>query len=293
MAIIEGQPTARRGMAAAIGPGQRAERHRRERRAEGGEPSLRDGHPGDARQPCERGHIARLALVGRHAERGVAFEMLDRAIAFSPGEIYVGGGHVILEIDEAGFGVGQVGNSRADRWKIARCRADARHRLPRCAGHERLDRLVPIERAARLTVQMHDRGEAPRNRQQIGLEARALGPDIGLDRMQMMAFSGGRDWEGIGVDRVRGGAGDGALFGARIQNGDDGAARRRNRVGSGIGIVIVGGDDDALAGQHLEPSDIAAHRLRQHHAGAVIAGKGQRALDCAGREHDAARADMP
>ena len=51
-----------------------------------------------------------------------------------------------------------------------------------------------------------------------------------------------------------------------------------------VGIVVVGGDDDALAGQHPPAADVAAHGLRQHHAGVIVAGKRHRALDEAGGE---------
>ena len=52
------------------------------------------GHDGEAVD------VGRLALVGRHAERGVALEVLDRAEALALGERDVGGGDVVLEVDE-------------------------------------------------------------------------------------------------------------------------------------------------------------------------------------------------
>ena len=52
--------------------------------------------------------VGGLALIGRHAERGVALEMLDRAEAFGCGERDVLVGHVVLEIDE------RLGLARAD-----------------------------------------------------------------------------------------------------------------------------------------------------------------------------------
>src|SRR5438874_2469643 len=44
--------------------------------------------------------IAGLALLGAHAQRGVALEMLDRAKALAPGELDVAVCNVVLLIDE-------------------------------------------------------------------------------------------------------------------------------------------------------------------------------------------------
>ena len=48
----------------------------------------------------EAGDVGGLALVGRHAERGVALQVLDRAEALALGERDVVGGDVVLEVDE-------------------------------------------------------------------------------------------------------------------------------------------------------------------------------------------------
>ena len=84
-----------------------------------------------------------------------------------------------------------------------------------------------------------------------------------------------------------------AQFMTGVEDRDDLAAGLRDRVGGGVSVVVVGGDDDMAAGQHAETADIAAHRLRQHHAGPVVAGEGQRPLDRAGGENDALRMDVP
>ena len=74
---------------AAMRPGKGADRDGRVGRARGGRAQLRDGALG------ERGHdgvavdAGGLALIGRHAERGVALQQLDRAIAFACGERHV------------------------------------------------------------------------------------------------------------------------------------------------------------------------------------------------------------
>ena len=93
-------------LAKALG-GERAERHRREGRPEARRADLGDrlaerlGHDGEAR------HVGGLALVGRHAERGVALQVLDRDEAFAMREAHVLGRHVVLEVDE-GLALGAV-----------------------------------------------------------------------------------------------------------------------------------------------------------------------------------------
>ena len=52
----------------------------------------------------ERVHVGGLALIGRHAGRGVALDVLDRAQALAHRELDVLGADVVLEIDE-GLGV--------------------------------------------------------------------------------------------------------------------------------------------------------------------------------------------
>src|ERR1019366_9352509 len=46
-------------------------------------------------------HIGQLALIGRHAERGVTLEMLDGAEALTLGKNDVVNGDIVLEIHES------------------------------------------------------------------------------------------------------------------------------------------------------------------------------------------------
>ena len=64
-------------------------------------PTLRDGPSELLRQQREADDVGDLALVGAHAERRVALEMLDRLIAFARGERDVVDGDVVLPVDEA------------------------------------------------------------------------------------------------------------------------------------------------------------------------------------------------
>ena len=81
----------------------------------------------------ERVHVRRLALIGRHAGRGVALDVLDRAHALARRELDVARGDVVLEIDER---LGQLLLRPAAR-RGRTCRRD-RDRAPstlrRCPG---------------------------------------------------------------------------------------------------------------------------------------------------------------
>ena len=85
---------------ASRGSGERAERHRRIGRAEGREPHfgdrllLRGGGDG------ERVHVGKLALVGRHAGRRIALDVLDRPHALLHRKLDVLDADVVLIVDE-------------------------------------------------------------------------------------------------------------------------------------------------------------------------------------------------
>ena len=80
--------------------GNRAEGKRRIGRAEGGDADFRNALARGFRENAEAVEVRRLALVGRHAEGGVALGVLDRLVALALGQFEVGHRHVILEIDE-------------------------------------------------------------------------------------------------------------------------------------------------------------------------------------------------
>ena len=66
-------------------------------------------------------------------------------------------------------------------------------------------------------------------------------------------------------------------------HGDTGFGHIEGRL---IGRVIVGEEDGAFFRGHREAVGVTAHGGGQHHAGAVIVGEHQRALDGAGRQND-------
>ena len=69
-------------------------------RPEGRGADRADIAPGDGSEHRRAIDIADLALIGRHAERGIALEMLGDAKALARGKLHVGHRHVVLEIDE-------------------------------------------------------------------------------------------------------------------------------------------------------------------------------------------------
>ena len=79
-------------------PGQRTERHRRIGRAIGCRADRARVAAGRFRHPPQARHIADLAAIKRHAERGVAFQMLDIIKPLAPGQPQVGAGDIRLKI---------------------------------------------------------------------------------------------------------------------------------------------------------------------------------------------------
>ena len=70
------------------------------RAAEGGRSDLRDRPVTSSERIREAGDAADPPLVGRHAERGVALEMLDRPKALALGKRDIVYRDVVLEIDK-------------------------------------------------------------------------------------------------------------------------------------------------------------------------------------------------
>ena len=93
-------------------------------RTEGREPHRRDRLLLDGRGDGERVHVGELALVGRHAGRGVALDVLDRAQALLDRELDVLDADVVLKVDESLDGsVAEHVQRRAERAAHGRGRA--------------------------------------------------------------------------------------------------------------------------------------------------------------------------
>ena len=100
VAIVDRRAANRVEQCAARRSGERAERDRRIWRAERGQPDLRHLPAGQRGDRGQRIQITGLALVGRHARRGVAFHLLDRVETFARRGGEVLGGDIILEVDK-------------------------------------------------------------------------------------------------------------------------------------------------------------------------------------------------
>src|SRR3546814_18395705 len=83
-------------------------------RTEEGAADLGDGEPALARHQGQADDVGDLALVGRHAERRVALQVLDRAKAFAVGKADVGGGDVVLQVDRKSVVSGKRVSVRVD-----------------------------------------------------------------------------------------------------------------------------------------------------------------------------------
>jgi hypothetical protein len=78
----------------------RANRHRRIGRAIARGAHIADGLVQRMGHHRKADDIGRLALIGGHAKRGVALEMLDRLEALTMGQLNIGHRHIMLQVDE-------------------------------------------------------------------------------------------------------------------------------------------------------------------------------------------------
>src|SRR5215472_16767963 len=84
----------------AMGAGQGTDRNRSIGRAKDRRASLSDRPTSDGCHDCKAVDIGRLALISRHSEGGIAFQVLDGPKAFTLGKQDVVSRYVVLEIDE-------------------------------------------------------------------------------------------------------------------------------------------------------------------------------------------------
>lgn len=85
---------------AAVMTGECANGHRHLRRPIACRADRRDRLTGQRGHDRKAVDVGQLSLIGRHAERRVAFEMFDRTETLALGKSDVVRGHVILKIDE-------------------------------------------------------------------------------------------------------------------------------------------------------------------------------------------------
>ena len=184
---------------------KRAHRDRRMRRAEDGGAGLRNALPRQFGHDRKAQHIAGLALIGRHAQRCIALQMLDRPEVFLIGQLDVLHGDIILLVDPGpALAMGHIPKRRHRNRRIFRLRqvtcdrrkAQIRQRLcghggPRgqrglggqmpggspghgqsgrsvCARHEGRNGIVPDRAAPVVRGQAKVRIPAARNTKRIG-----------------------------------------------------------------------------------------------------------------------------
>ena len=251
--------------------------------------------------------------------------MLDRMHALASGKRDIGGGHVVLEIDESLAAAGGRDGPRGRRtlrafgqgWRLGRIetklageggarlrspgdaafevepagrRADGTLRLRRPTGNECLQPVAPAQRPAGLAEEMHRRVPAAAHGNQVAGDTPHAPLRLDLDAGYGAApegSQGNRAAQHGQAVRVR------HAVRAQIDKRGDLAAVPGELAGGGIDGVVIGEKDGAAARQHGIAVDEGGDGARQHDARPVIAGKDQRALMRAGRQHHTAGADMP
>ena len=202
--VMERRAPDRAEVMADAAPRKRTERHRCVGRPEGGchaHACTLTAHPGHQADGVQ---VAGLALIGGHAERGVALQVLDRDKTLITRDLQIARGHIGLEIDEglaaphqrrarrlhAPGLIGQGGIHGSCRGRVAcmprgrgtrHCalrhrlrerelpRHRARGKMPRCedAGHKAVDVGPEHRLAAGVGGQMQGAGPATGHAQQI------------------------------------------------------------------------------------------------------------------------------
>ncbi len=173
-------------------------------------------------------------------------------------------------------------------------------------GPKGLQRLVEGEAAAIVAPQVDGRVEPARHRHEIAGDARLLGDaaaprtvgshlhaldaEIAGARLDARDHRASRDGDAGLARRV-----DERALGVRpdVDHRAHRDVRRLEDQRRAVGVVVVGEDHPALPRRDAVPFDVAAHRLRQHHARPVVVGEDDGPLDGARGEHDAPRPHFP
>jgi hypothetical protein len=252
---------------------EHAVRDWRVRRPKGRRAGLGDAAAGGAGEDRQRVDVRGLALVGRHAGRGVALEMLDRGEPFLRRQVHVPCGDVAGEVDERLVAFDFPQRRDAVIGKLAVGAPDDAYRLAAAIGDEAESFLVPAKPALRLAVEMDNGTPSPRHRHQVAIDARAADLDAG---------------DAPAAERAR----DDRAF-ARVDHGGYVDAELAEHPRALLAAVVIGEDHRAPARRHGVAAEIGLHRARQHHAGLVVAVEDDRSLVRAGRQHDLLRAEVP
>ena len=251
-------------------PGDHRQRHGDEGRPVGGRARLGDGPAGDGSHRGKAVHVRGLALVGCHAERGVALQMLDGAEVLACCQLDILERYVVLEVDPLASRSARNRQCRFDRvrffrvgrrgWRVcpATCRvavgkragqaersvrrADDDHARTECGWNECCDLVVIAQLAAGLAMEMDGRRVAAGDEQAIAFEP--LATDVHcLDAIAAVHGIDGCVCEArdcvCRCRRCRARVGHRHLCSGRPQ-----------RLSDEIGSVVVGGEHDPAADQH-------------------------------------------
>ena len=314
-------------LAADHAAGKRADRDRGGRRAVDGRAGFGDGLAGKPGHDREADDIGRLALVGRHAERRIALEVLDGAEVFLMRQPHVLHGDIVLEVDPGAALADPDVPERADRNRRI---LGARHLGGPCLESEfgkrgtrglraackrgmcrQMPRRRPCRREAGRTVRSRHEGGDP------GIPDRAAAVMRGQCDIRVPAAG---DTERVAVDRLVGAVGaahrdrpeaqaalraDDARAGhvrhvidrppllpAVDQRGDLDALRLEIDSGADA-VVIIGEDGDAAAGRDGEAVGVGADGTGEHDARTVVVVERDRPFDRPGTKDGPPGVDPP
>ena len=305
---------------------QRRHRNRHIGRAKGCRADIGDAAVLKRGHERQRRHVGRLALIGGHAQRGIAFQMFGCAKILAMGLRDILGGHVILEIHPgAPLALGDMPEGRAfgravgtmrqpDLWRVAAMLGNhgtrrRKARFQRVAGcllachgtgrpharhgpvgrHKGIDVVAPDGTRANVAGQVQRGCPDPRNSKAVGAQLSPAAGGLHGDFPQPQPPPGADDLRAAQQRIV-------ALRRCIRTCVDDSGDLDTGRLKihrRQVARVVIGKYGHRLPGCHGKPVQIAAHRARHHHAGTIIAGEYDRLFDRAGGQDDMARIDPP
>ena len=279
------------------------------------------GHHGNAQ------HIAGLALIGRHAQRGIAFQVFNGGEVFLVGQLHILDRHIVLLVDPRAalafvdipqgadrnrciFGLRQIGGfggeaqigQRGNRLRLtcqqstvgrerAICRPGCRQTSrPTRARHKGRDILAPFGARAVVRGDVHIRVPPARHAQ--GGAGNRLGLAIGQPhRHRFQAQATGRVHHLRALQVPDTGEEIAAL--TAVDHGGHIHALGLQVFGRAQPVIVVGEHRHAVARRDTPAVGIGAKRARQHDAGTVVVFKGNRPFGRAAREDGPFGIDAP
>ncbi|MPM07842.1 hypothetical protein SDC9_54151 [bioreactor metagenome] len=309
----------------AVAAAKRGQRHRRAGRAEDRGAGRGKRLAGEFRHHRKRRDVRGLALIGRHAKRGPALQMLDRAHVLLMRKPDVLDGDVVLQVDPGPAlarhlpeghlprrevdGARQIGKGRGDaeigqrRLRHPRARGQRRPGLalpcrrsrggePRHRtglGQEGEQAVVPDRPAAVMAGQLHIRVPAARDAKRAGLDPMGAALAGHRDPAQPVPAAAVADHR-AGEERI---VAEGLHLGARVDHRGHLDALRDQVERGAVAVIAIGEDRHLLRRRHCPAVRIGAQRTAKQDTGAVVIGEGDVPLDRARGQHGALRGDPP